>query len=111
MLINRKPLTKPRAIEIIREVLGGFTGGTSDYSLPTPTDSSGMEEIQLDSIELMEFTEQLKRKSHVLSWPGNLNCLSTRSPQSILLLPSVLVFNSTSRVPIVLGNSAHILFY
>ncbi len=65
LLINRKPLTKSRVIEIIGEVLAGFVGGESGDSLPTPTDSSGMEEIQLDSLELVEFAEQLKIKFHV----------------------------------------------
>ncbi len=65
LLVNRKPLTKPRVVEIIREILAGFMGGENGDSLPTPTDSSGVEEIQLDSIELVEFAEQLKRKFHV----------------------------------------------
>ncbi len=66
LLISRGPLTKPHAIEIIREVLVSLTGGKGEgYSLPTPADSSGIEEIQLDSIELVEFAEQLKRRTHI----------------------------------------------
>ncbi len=66
LLLKREPLTKPHAIEIIREILASNMGGKNEgYSLPTPIDSSGMEEIQLDSIQMVEFAEQLKRKVHV----------------------------------------------
>ncbi len=68
LLFNREPLTKPpRAIEVIREmILASFMVGENEgYSLPTPTGSSGMEEIQLDSMELAEFAVQLKRKVYV----------------------------------------------
>ncbi len=64
---DMEPLTKPQAIEIIRETLANTVGGKQDGlpSLPNPTDSTGMEEIQLDSLELVEFVVQLKRKFHV----------------------------------------------
>ncbi len=64
---DREPLTKPQAIGIIWETLASTVGRKQDGlpSLPNPTDSTGMEEIQLDSIELVEFAVQLKRKFHV----------------------------------------------
>ncbi len=63
-LSNMEPLTKPALIQIIRETLASIEEShDAVYSLPT--DSSGMEEINLDSIVLVEFAVQLKRKTHV----------------------------------------------
>ncbi len=62
-LFNRESSTKPRAVEIVRETLASIMQGRP--SLPNSMDSTGMEEIQLDSIELVEFAVQLKRKANV----------------------------------------------
>ncbi len=62
---DREPLTKSQAIEIVQEALASILEGKHGLSSSSkPADSTGREEIQLDSMELVEFSAQLNKKFH-----------------------------------------------